>query len=179
MLSEVTVSHQKNAGNRNNTPAPGLQERPPVGLKVTVVKIECDAVTAEGSFKATDKVCCIVSVGVGYSYTRIGRHKIGEYSCEGANKIQYPNITLWDGPLEFGPYLEFNFWDSEKDEPQYMDDTSLGSFRVDVNTADRSFVVAAGRENSTYMGQTDVGDHLIFMQGGGSKYMVQVRVEVI
>jgi hypothetical protein len=147
-------------------------------LKVTVVKIECEAVAAKNSFEATDKVCCVVSVGVGFSYTRIGLHKIGAYSCGDASEIQYPDITLWNGPLEFGPYLEFNFWDSEEDEPQYMHDTPLGSFRVDVNDADRSFVVAAGPENSIYMGQTDVGDHLIFMHGGGSKYTVQVRVEI-
>jgi hypothetical protein len=179
MPSEVLMYHHKDDGGRNNVLDPGPPGRPLVRLKVTAVKIECDAVAAKGSFKANDKVWCIVSVGVGYSYTRIGRHKIGEYSYEGANKIQYPNIALWDAPLESGPYLEFNFWDSEEGEPQYMNEASLGSFRVDVNTADRSFVVAAGSENSTYIGQTDVGDHVIFMHGCGSEYTIQVRVEVI
>jgi hypothetical protein len=88
------MSHQKNDGNRNDTPTPGQLGWPPVGLKVTVIKIECDAVAAKDSFKANNKVYCIVSVGVGYSYMRIGRHKIWDHSYEGASKIQYPNMTL-------------------------------------------------------------------------------------
>jgi hypothetical protein len=90
MLSEVVMPDQENDGDRNNTPAPLDQGRPPIELKVRVVQIECDAVADKGSFNTSDKVCCLVSVGVGYSYKRIGRHKIGEYFMKGRIRYSTP-----------------------------------------------------------------------------------------
>jgi hypothetical protein len=173
------MSQQKDDGNQTGIPTSGVHGRTPACLKVSIVKIECDAVSDKARLAGTDNtVCCIVSIGVGYSYRRLAEHRIGKYSCEGEVKVQYPDISLWDGSIEWTPYLEFNFWDSEKGDPQSLSDDFLGAFRVDVNATESTLAVTAWREDSTYGGRMDNGDHVIIIDGSGSKYTIQVRVEL-
>jgi hypothetical protein len=147
-------------------------------LKVTLVKMTRRAAPHRRSLvPGGQEVYCSVSVGVGFSYKRLGRHKLEVFSPEAIDKIHYPDITLWDGPLEHSPYLEFSFWDSTEGATQYVDEDFLGSFQITVNPTDHDLVITAARGDSVYEGQTAAGDHIFFMRASDAEYTIHVRVE--